>query len=168
MRKDFPTNIILAVIIIILFLIGKTVYKYFFTPEIKFGSKELYLIDLDTKKSIDSFKGKVIIVSCFQTWCSDCAKETPILNELASKFDTSSFRVIYITDEDNAKLLKFRNIINSNNILFTTIPEGLSSIGVNIYPTTFLLNKSGKNILTKLECYNWLEEIDLIRKLVDD
>ena len=167
MRKYVPNNILLAVIIIILFLLGKSAYRYFFKPSMSFHSKELFIIDNGTKTTINNFKGKVIIVSCFQTWCGDCARETPILNQLASKFDTANFRVIFITDENNEKLNHFRNRLNTSNILFTTIPDKLSSIGIRVYPTSFLIDKKGITILTKQEGYDWLEEEQRIKNLIN-
>lgn len=137
-----------------------------YPPAMNFNSAALVTVDDNTKTTINDHKGKVLIVSCFQTWCRDCAAETPVLNELATKFESENFKVIYITDEGNDKLPSFRRRLPSNKILFTYSAKSLASLGVHVYPTTFLLNKNGEVIKTKLEGYDWLREEGLIRELL--
>ena len=168
MKKILHNNIGFAIILIAIFLIGKYVYRSYFKPTFSFENKLLYFIDEDKSRNLKSFRGKVVIVSCFQTWCSDCARETPIINELATKFDSSKFQVIYITDENNLKLSRFRERLRTDKINFATMPGKLSSIGIRVYPTTFLIDKNGQTILTKLEGYDWLIEEERINKLINE
>ncbi len=133
-----------------------------------FTGTTLISVDDSLKISIIDFKGKVIVVSCFQTWCRDCAAETPVLNQLATNLNDERFKIIYITDEGNTKLGSFRSKLASDKILFTWSARSLASLGINVYPTTFLLNKKGIVVKTKLEGYDWLKEEVLIRKLMDE
>lgn len=131
-----------------------------------FNATELVTVDDNKKITINDFLGKVVIVSCFQTWCSDCAGETPVLNSLAGNLNPDNFIIIYITDEGSDKLQSFRARFASDNILFTFSKKSLASLGIHVYPTTFLLNKKGEVVITKLEGYDWLREEAVIRKLI--
>ncbi len=75
--------------------------------------------NIDTKQpvTVNDFKGNVVIVSCFQTWCGDCARETPVINELANKLTTDKFKVLYISNEDEAKVSAFRQRFASDKII---------------------------------------------------
>ncbi len=136
-------------------------------PAMVFSDVALQLADEKKQVSLNDYAGKVLIVSCFQTWCRDCAKETPLLNQLAAKLPRENFQVIYITDENNARLEAFRRRLDAGNILFTISTKSLASLGIHVYPTTYLLDKKGNVVLTKLEGYNWLEEEGMIRNLLD-
>jgi thiol-disulfide isomerase/thioredoxin len=133
-----------------------------------FTAARLIRTDDHLQTSIGDYKGSVVIVSCFQTWCGDCARETPILNQLATNVSSANFKIIYITDEGNTKLGAFRSRLASGNILFTYSPKSLASLGIHVYPTTYLLDKKGRVVKTKLEGYNWLLEEANIRQLLAD
>ena len=131
-----------------------------------FNAAPLTLVDNNKKTTIDDYKWNVVIVSCFQTWCRDCARETPVLNQLANNLNLEKFKIIYITDEGNSKLGSFRSRLPSDRILFTYSEKSLASLGIHVYPTTYLLDKSGRVVKTKLEGYDWLLEEAAIRKLI--
>lgn len=165
--KKYYTNIILAALLVAgLLLAGIWFKRKTVPPEMAFSTARLITLDENTFISIDDFRDSVVIISCFQTWCRDCAKETPILNALATKLKSTPFKVIYITDERNEKLSAFRARLPSDRILFTMTEQKLADFGIHVYPTTYLLNKKGEVVKTKLEGHNWLEEESLIRGLL--
>jgi thiol-disulfide isomerase/thioredoxin len=165
--KKYQNKIITAIVIILLsgLAIRSFIHKNY-PPKMGFNATELITVDGNKKITINDYRGSVVIVSCFQTWCGDCAGETPVINQLATTINSEKFKVIYITDEGNDKLNSFRSRLPSDKILFTYSAKSLASLGVYVYPTTFLLNKSGDVIKTKLEGYDWLQEEAVIKKLI--
>jgi thiol-disulfide isomerase/thioredoxin len=137
-------------------------------PKMGFNAAQLKTVDDNKKITINDYLGKVVIVSCFQTWCSDCAQETPILNQLATKINNPNFQVIYITDEGSEKLPSFRNRLASDKILFTYSEKSLESLGIYVYPTTFLINAKGDVVKTKLEGYDWLKDEVEIKNMIEN
>jgi thiol-disulfide isomerase/thioredoxin len=165
--KNASTKILPVVFVILVLAWGVRYYiQKTVPPEMEFNGNELLTVDENAKLSINDFLGKVVIVSCFQTWCRDCAKETPVLNQLADNLADNDFQVIYITDEGNEKLAAFRARLASDKILFTVSRKSLAELGIHVYPTTFLLNKKGNVIKTKLEGHDWLKEEKLVRQLL--
>jgi thiol-disulfide isomerase/thioredoxin len=137
-----------------------------FPPSIKFKETALTTIDSNQLISVADYKGKVVIVSCYQTWCIDCARETPVLNQLATQINSDQFRVIYISDEDAEKVNMFRQRFASGSILFTKSPKAMSDLGIRSFPTTYLLNKKGEVVKTTYEGYDWLKEETAIKKMI--
>jgi thiol-disulfide isomerase/thioredoxin len=167
--KKYQSKIITAIIIALLggWGVRSLIHKNY-PPKMGFNAAELITVDDNKKITINDYRGKVVIVSCFQTWCSDCAGETPVLNQLAANLNSDKFKIIYITDEGNDKLKSFRNRLPSDKILFTYSAKSLVSLGIHVYPTTFLLNKKGDVVKTKLEGYDWLQDEAVIKKLIAD
>jgi len=159
-------KLVLAGIFIMVVFFGKKLFNKYHLPKMTFGNAKF--IDIATKKTIkiDDFKGQVIFVSFFQTWCGDCAKETPILNKLAQNINSPKLKIIYITDEPYSKIISFKNRFDSNHITFMQSTKPLIDLGIHVYPTTFLIDENGNVLKTKLEGYNWLNEETLIRKLI--
>ncbi len=127
------------------------------------------LKDVNGKKvSLSSFKGKVVIVDFWATWCPPWRKSIPDLIDLQKKYK-NKIAVIGIsvdmdTKADVAPFVK-KNKINYK-ILYAT-PEVVQDYGnIDAIPTSFLIDQDGNIVtqhvgLTPKETY-----IDEINKLL--
>ena len=98
--------------------------------------------------NLDDFKGKLILLNFWATWCAPCKKEMPSLDNLQSNTELNNLKIfpINISQENIPKIESFFNELNIKNldIYFDspiTLAKKLSLRGV---PTTILLNKEGK------------------------
>lgn len=153
------------ILVVALYKIGR---RMVLMPTMKFEAEPLTLLDTNLTTTIAAYKGNVLIVSCYQTWCVDCARETPALNELATSLSSKKFTVLYISDEPEDKVNRFRNRFASDKIIFATSHKRLGELGIRAYPSTFLINKKGEVIKTKLEGYNWMEDKTAIESLLSE
>ena len=60
-----------------------------------------------SRKSISDYKGKLVLLNYWATWCAPCIKEMPELNKLQSKYQDQGLVVIALSDEEKDRLLKF-------------------------------------------------------------
>lgn len=102
-----------------------------------------------------SLKGKVCIVSYFQTWCKDCVKEQPQLLQLQQRFGTDSLRILMISDEPVDKIRAFISKFDSKLEFYHTSTSLKKDFGVTAYPTTYLLDTKGRVRIKKIEGINW-------------
>ena len=154
----------LSIIVLIagfLFLGIKLYYKNV-APQMNFQNTVLTLLSNNTKTTINDLRGQVVMVSFFQSWCIDCAKE------LTTAINNDKFKTLYISDENVHKIEGFKSRFLSDKIVFAKYNEPLSSLGIHVYPTTYLLNKKGKTVLVKLEGYDWQKEKATIEKLLTE
>jgi thiol-disulfide isomerase/thioredoxin len=163
------TGIILTALIIlaaawgIMWYIRKTI-----VPKMKFQTIELLLTGNNTKTSINALKGDVVIVSFFQTWCGPCIQEMQIFDNLLVSVNSPGFKILCISDEDTGRINMIQSRYTAGSILFAHSAGSLASLGIHVYPTTYLLNKKGEVILSKLEGYNWAIEKERIEKLLSE
>jgi peroxiredoxin len=60
--------------------------------------------DLDNRKlSLADYKGKVVLLDFWATWCAPCRTEIPHFVDMQNKFGPEGFQVIGISMDDNAK-----------------------------------------------------------------
>ena len=112
------------------------------------------LLDLKGEKvNFADFRGKVILLDFWATWCPPCREEIPYFNDLYSEFKKDGLEVIGISlDRGNPdgvqKLLdkmgvKYVNLMGNDEIveIFSNIP-GMGPIqGI---PITFLIDRKGQ------------------------
>jgi thiol-disulfide isomerase/thioredoxin len=69
----------------------------------------------DSFTSSESFKGKVVLVSFFTSWCKSCLEEIPVLKKLQSRFSDQGFVLVALAiDSENE--LGLKNLIQKQNI----------------------------------------------------
>ena len=95
--------------------------------------------------SSEDLKGKATVLVVWATWCGDCIREIPELNELAAKYkENSNVALIALSDEDDATVNKS---LNRFPFHFTQIPNSKSYSDqiktgfVKHFPQVMVLNK---------------------------
>ena len=96
--------------------------------------------------SLESLKGKYVLLDFWAIWCSPCIEEFPNLKELYSKVDTSKFEIVGVIGDSPIDALN--ETINRHQI---TWPQILSDdtnkikeeFGITSYPTSLLLDTEG-------------------------
>jgi thiol-disulfide isomerase/thioredoxin len=120
---------------------------------------DVTLKDLDGKNlSLAQYKGKVVLVNFWATWCEPCQVEIPWLIEMQQKYAAKGFTVLGIAmDEEGARVVtpwvnKERFDVNgSKSQMNYPIVIGDDAAadkfgGLLGYPTSVLINRDGKII----------------------
>lgn len=101
-----------------------------------------YLLADDSKKNISDYKGKVVLLNYWATWCRPCIKEMPELNRLQRKYQDQGLVVVALSDEDKGSLIKFAN----KKPFIATAAYSKEFTWADIQserPMTFLINREG-------------------------
>lgn len=128
----------------------------FAAPSFAVGSGELardiVLTDMSGKQvSLDSFKGKTVVLNFWATWCPPCRGEMPEFDELNKEFQKTGEAVLLavnLTDgkrETPERVAEFlRETGYTMTVLLDEKQEAASFFGVRYIPTTFILDKDGR------------------------
>lgn len=108
--------------------------------------------DTDGKPlALSAFKGKVVLIDFWATWCGPCVAELPNVLEAYEKHHDAGFEIIGISlDSDKEKLTKF---VADKKMTWVQFFDGngwqnelAQKYGVNSIPSTYLLDREGKII----------------------
>jgi len=147
----------MKLLIIFIYLITVNFSYAFEKPELKNlvliknpkSYEDVIFMDINQKNvNLDDFKGKLIILNFWATWCAPCKEEMPSLDALQSNTKLNNLRIlpINIGQEDVKKSESFFKELNIKNLNIyfdgpITLAKKFSLRGV---PTTIFFNKEGK------------------------
>ncbi len=100
---------------------------------------------------LSDYKGKVILLNFWATWCPPCRKELPDLSTLSTELNGKDFKLIGVSVDDNQEVLN--NFLKTNKLSYTVLFEPnelvqkyMSAAGQNqnVVPQTYIIDKNGK------------------------
>jgi thiol-disulfide isomerase/thioredoxin len=100
----------------------------------------------DDGKLVDfaQYRGKVVLVNFWATWCPPCRKEFPSLSRVRKLFKPGEFEVIAVNvGEDPDTVFSFTGNIEFP-VLFDRDAKAMAAWSVRGLPTTFLVDKQGR------------------------
>ena len=132
--------------------------------------EDVIFSDISQKNvNLDDFKGKLIILNFWATWCAPCKEEMPSLDDLQANTKLNNLKIfpINIGREDISKAEFFFKELNIKNLdIYIDAPITLAKkFSLRGVPTTILFNKEGKEFarivgsidFSDEEFINWLK-----------
>lgn len=127
-------------IIGIIFLL---VTVFTFANEIKapdFKLKDQYGVE----HSLEKYRGKVVILNFWATWCSVCKSELKDIEELYQEYGKNEKDVIFLGVNDE-NLQKVTEYLTENDYNFPTVIDKklMEKYQIRAFPTIFIIDKVG-------------------------
>jgi len=124
------------------------------------------------KISLSDYKGKVVFLNFWATWCPPCISELPDMNKVYNELKDEGFVVIALNDyEDPERVRKFL----AERKLDFIIPYDQSghvseSYNAVVLPSTFIIDKNGMAIAKATGLRDWSapEYVKFFRGLLND
>ena len=102
---------------------------------------EIDLKDLNGQPvSLSDFRGKIVFLNFWTSWCYDCRIEMPDMEKLHQKFKNKDFAMVSINIQESVSQVK--QFFEDFKLTFTALMDSDGEVGAAI-PTTFILNKEG-------------------------
>jgi peroxiredoxin len=115
--------------------------------------------------TLDSLKGKVIVLNFWFIGCKPCVEEIPDLNRIKEKYKDDNVEFFAITFDSKKKLDDFAKKKSFN---FTIVPNSMNIIRqfyVNSYPTTIIVDKDRKiHLVDDLLVFDLMNKIEKMIK----
>ena len=122
-------------------------------PEIHFAD------DQGHQLTLGDFRGRVVLLNVWATWCVPCRKEMPALDRLQARLGGNDFLVIplSIDREGVAPVKRFYQELGLENLGIYVDPSGKGSRALAIpgVPTTLLIDRQGREIARKMGPAEW-------------
>jgi peroxiredoxin len=120
---------------------------------------------------LKDFKGKVILLTFWATWCGPCKEEMPSIEALHQQFKRRDFVVLAVA-VDREGSIPVETFLAKHDYTFHVLIDSKSEVldlyGVDRIPATFLIDTEGRIAWRELGPRNWKspEALSLVNRLV--
>jgi thiol-disulfide isomerase/thioredoxin len=108
---------------------------------------EISLQDLNgADVNLSDFRGKIVFLNFWATWCPTCVIEMPSMEKLHLKLKDKDFALVSISIQDSAA--EVQRFFKQNKLTFTALLDSIGKtvpgFGIRAIPTTLILDKTGR------------------------
>jgi thiol-disulfide isomerase/thioredoxin len=109
--------------------------------------------------TLEDFRGKVVVLNLWATWCGPCRKEMPSLDHLQAKYGAEGIYVLPLSLDrgDLSQIQSFYDEIGIRNLKIYRDPKGAASRTLRALglPTTLVLDRDGREVGRVLGPAEW-------------
>lgn len=102
------------------------------------------------KVTLESLKGKVVLINFWFINCPPCRMEIPDLNELKAEYAGKNVEFLAITFDPKNQVSEFLQKIPFDFQIFPNAQKVIETYGIQGFPTSVVINKHGKVVDSKM------------------
>lgn len=119
--------------------------------------------------SLSDFRGKVVLINFWATWCPPCRDEMPSMESLQRQMDQSQFAILALTVDDSWDAVNQFMTQNGFTIpVYSDFNRRIATLyGTSKFPETYILDKQGKVAMKVIGPTDWTapDMVTYLRKL---
>ena len=94
---------------------------------------------------LSEYRGQVVMVNFWATWCGPCRQEMPLLDQLYSRYERVGFTLLGVNIDDNTS--KAMNMVKELGVSFPVLFDSQKEVSklyqVDTMPATVLIDREG-------------------------
>jgi cytochrome c biogenesis protein CcmG/thiol:disulfide interchange protein DsbE len=112
-------------------------------------------------RTLRDYKGEVVLLNVWATWCPPCLQEMPSLQRLHETLAARGLRIVAISIDDAGSEALIADFVREQGLTFEVLhdPAGavMESYGMRGVPETFLISRDGR-ILLRRYVADWMTQ----------
>lgn len=115
----------------------------------------LELKDLTGKEvSLTDFKGRVVLLHFWASWCRPCVKEFPAIIELEERFKARGLTILAVAADSEERAKDFLSSLSTDtsslNVLIDQYGSAMRSFKVSVFPVSFIVDRGGRVVASAI------------------
>jgi len=135
---------------------------------------EIHFVDAENRAlTLADFRGRVVLLNIWATWCVPCRKEMPALDRLQAQLGGDDFVVVPLSiDRKGVEAVKpFYEELGLQKLGIYVDASGAASRALSApgVPTTLLIDRNGREVARKMGAAEWdgPEMVSVIRHQIE-
>ena len=125
------------------------------TDQKMLSSYQWQLVDASGQRVIlEDYKGKIIFINFWATWCPPCIAEMPSMQKLYVDYQ-DKIVFLFVTTDSFEKANAFMVKENLTLPIYQSVTNPPMEMDSSTIPATYLIDKQGNVILAKIGTANW-------------
>ena len=124
------------------------------------------------ERTITEYKGKVVLLNVWATWCEPCRVEMPSIEKLYNEFGPQGLVVLGVSVDDPGAEDAIREFVKQYGLTFTVLHDAKQETKTNYqvtgFPETFVIGREGTIRKKVIGAADWSSDANraLIRELL--
>jgi len=96
--------------------------------------------------ALDDYRGKVVLLDVWASWCGPCKQELPVLDDMAKRLRADGIEILAVSiDQERANLVKFLKARPRWALTIAHDPKGTIAdrLGPEKMPTSYIIDRAG-------------------------
>jgi peroxiredoxin len=110
--------------------------------------------------ALGDFRGKIVLVNFWATWCPPCIEEMPSLNRLAERYADKGLQIVGLSVDEDADA--YQEFLARNQISFLTVRDasrGTSDrYGTFKLPESYVVSREGRLLRKVIGAADWTSQ----------
>lgn len=110
-------------------------------------------------RNLENFRGQVVLLNFWATWCPPCVQEMPSMERLAKRLQGKPFSFLAVSADDSWDIVKkfFKDLGTRSalTVLLDTSKETPRRYGTEKFPETYLIDRSGHIVYRFVNLRDW-------------
>lgn len=143
---------------------GATKYlrKELFPVAVGSNAPDFSAVTLDSiplEKHLAEYRGQVVMINVWATWCAPCRVEMPSIEALHEAYAPKGFKVLAVSIDDPGHAATVRAFVEQYKLTFDVLHDPQKKIldlyDVSGYPETFIIGRDGVIRKKLLSAHDW-------------
>ena len=104
--------------------------------------------------NLQDYKGKIIFINFWATWCPPCIAEMPSMQKLYADYQ-DKIVFLFVTTDSFSKINAFLIKNNLNLPIYQSVTNAPLEMETESIPTTYLIDKHGNIVIEKTGVADW-------------
>jgi len=138
-------------------------------PRIGSAAPDFTVQDSDRKVTLSEFRGQVVVLNFWATWCAPCVEEVPSLVQMQEKMKSKGVTVVAVSVDDDPG--KYQRFLRDHNVSLLTVRDDQQQAnllyGTKKFPETYIIDRNGIMRRKFIGAVDWQqpEVVDFLSKL---
>jgi cytochrome c biogenesis protein CcmG/thiol:disulfide interchange protein DsbE len=114
-------------------------------PHVGSAAKDFTVRDSDREVTLSQFRGKVLILNFWATWCAPCSEELPSLMDMQERMRSGGVVVLGVSIDVDADA--YHRFLKARNVNFLTVRDPEQKVaamyGTSGWPETYIIDRQG-------------------------
>jgi thiol-disulfide isomerase/thioredoxin len=108
-----------------------------------------------TSISLEAFRGRVLFINMWATWCGPCVQELASIQALVESMKDSGVAFLLVSPEDPEPVQRFLRVHGYDLPAYLEVQEMPPAFGLRALPTTFVVDRQGRIVLRHRGAADW-------------